>query len=126
MEIPFACLLAAVLLPYALAALGGYYRSKQFGTVDNRDPRAQQRAMVGTGARVQAAQENAREALPVFAAGLLVAYLSDSDVRTVATLSMVFLAARLVHAGCYVADWATARSLAFLVGFGCSIALFFV
>ncbi len=126
MKIPFACLLATILIPYALSALGGYYRAKQFGSVDNRHPRAQQRALEGTGARVQAAQENAREILPVFASGVFVAYLNHANAASAVMLSTVFLASRLVHAGCYIADWATARSLVFLVGLGCSIALFFV
>lgn len=40
MTTPFWCLLALILLPYVLAGLGGHYRIRQFGTLDNHHPRA--------------------------------------------------------------------------------------
>jgi len=124
MTTPFFCLLLAVLIPYVLSAVGGYYRTRQFGALDNESPRQQQASLEGVGARVQAAQDNAREALPVFLAAVLVAHLAGVDAGTTATLSVAFIFFRVLHAVCYVANWATLRSVAFLAGFACCLVLF--
>jgi uncharacterized MAPEG superfamily protein len=41
-------------------------------------------------------------------------------------LAEVWVVARILHAGFYIADLDLARSGIFLVGFGCAIGLFFV
>ncbi|MCG8592520.1 MAG: MAPEG family protein [Proteobacteria bacterium] len=124
MTTPFWCLLVAVLIPYGLAGLGGYHKHRQFGSVDNRSPREQAASLTGTGARVVAAQKNAWEALPVFGAAVLVAHAAGADPRLSAVAAVVFVIARVLHAGFYVGDLAPLRSLAFLVAFGCSLWLF--
>ncbi len=42
MTTPFWCLFAAALIPYSLAPVSGYFRAKQFGSIDNKNPRQQQ------------------------------------------------------------------------------------
>jgi uncharacterized MAPEG superfamily protein len=124
MTTPFWCLLAAVLIPYVLAMTGGYFRMKQFGSVDNKHPRAQAAALEGAGARAWAAQQNAWEALPVFAAAVFVAHLAGADPQSSATAAVVFVVARVLHPVAYIANVDVARSLVFLVGFGSCIWLF--
>ena len=124
MTTPFWCLFATVLLPYFLVPVGGYFRRKQFGAVDNKSPRTQQAESIGAGARAVAAQQNAWEALPVFASAVIVAHLANADAGTTAMLSMVFVAMRVLHAIFYIVDIDKMRSLAFLVGFGCCVGLF--
>lgn len=124
MTTPFWCLLFTVLIPYVLAGVAVYHKSRQFGSLDNRHPRAQAAALEGAGARAWAAQLNAWEALPVFASAVFVAHLAGADPGLSAAASGVFVAARVLHGVCYVADLATARSLAFTVGFGCCLWLF--
>jgi uncharacterized MAPEG superfamily protein len=124
MTTPFFCLLIAVLIPYVLSGVGGYYRTRQFGALDNENPRQQQAALEGVGARIQAAQDNAREALPVFTAAVVVAHLAGVDPATASTLSVAFILFRVLHAVCYAASWATLRSVAFLAGFACCLLLF--
>jgi uncharacterized MAPEG superfamily protein len=124
MTIPFWCLLVACLIPFFIAPIGGYFRGKQFGTMDNKNPRIQAAGLTGAGARAQAAQANAWEALPVFAAAVLVAHLAGADAGSSATAALVFIAARVGHAGFYLADLDKARSGIFLVGLGCCIWLF--
>ena len=124
MTTPFWCLLVAVLTPYVLAGTGGYFKGKQLGSVDNHNPRAQSLLLKGPGARAVAAQANAWEALPVFASAVFVAHLAGADAGSSASAALLFVAARAAHAGCYLADLATARSLAFLIGFGSCIWLF--
>jgi uncharacterized MAPEG superfamily protein len=124
MTVPFWCLLIVIFFPYGLAGLGGYYRTRQFGRLDNKYPRSQAAALEGTGARVFAAQQNAWEALPVFASAVFVAHLAGADPRLSATAAEVFLGARILHAVFYVANLDIARSAIFFVGFGSCIWLF--
>ena len=124
MTVPFWCLFIGALLPTLLAFTGGYFKSQQFDSVDNNNPRAQSAQLTGAGARAVAAQSNAWEALAVFTAAVLVNHLGGGDPGTAATMSGIWLVARLVHAGAYLADMAPLRSIAFLVGTVCSITLF--
>lgn len=114
-------------MPYVLAPIAGYFKVQQFGKIDLNHPRQQSRELTGIGARADAAQSNQWEAIAVFSAAVFANHLrGDADPGTSAFLAQVFLAARVTHAGCYLADIAPLRSLAFLAGLGCSIALFFV
>ena len=113
-----------MLLPFVLAGLGGYYRFRQFGSVDNKTPRKQSTALEGAGMRAVAAQQNAWEALAVFTAAVVVAHLAGADAGTSATASLVFLAARILHPIFYITNLDALRSLSFVVGFGACLALF--
>ncbi len=124
MTTPFYCLLIAIFLPYLIAGGSAYFRIKQFGSVDARQPRAQAALLEGVGARVNAAQYNAWEALIVFAAALFVAIVSNVDPATIANASMLFVAARILHALFYIGDIAALRSLSFAVAFGSCLWLF--
>lgn len=124
MTTPFWCLLVAVLIPYVLAGTGGYFKGKQLGAVDNHNPRAQSLLLSGAGARAVAAQANAWEALPVFASAVFVAHLAGADAGSSAAAALLFVAMRIAHAACYLADLATARSIVFLIGFGSCVWLF--
>jgi uncharacterized MAPEG superfamily protein len=126
MTTPFWCLLVAVLLPYPLSWVVGWQRMVQFGKIDNKNPRQQQARLQGLGARAQAAENNAFEALPVFATAVFVSHLAGASAGTAAMLSVVWVVARIVHAVTYLADVDVVRSLAFLVGLGCVIGLFVI
>jgi uncharacterized MAPEG superfamily protein len=110
-----ACLLIAVLLPYVLAFTGSYYKGRQLGKVDNNNPRAQAAQLTGAGARAVAAQQNAWEALAVFTASLAAAFFAGVEPASLATPALLFVAARIAHAVCYLRDLATPRSATFLV-----------
>ena len=124
MTTPFVCLLIVVLLPYALSTLGGYFRTRQFGTLDNKYPREQSAQLEGIGARVRDAQANAWEAVPVFTAAVLVAHVAGADPGKSAIAAGIFVVARVLHAVCYLANLDILRSLVFLVGLGSAIWLF--
>jgi uncharacterized MAPEG superfamily protein len=115
MTTPFWCLLIAIFMPYVCSGTAVYFKARQFGSVDNNQPRVQSAALTGTGARANAAQQNAWEALAVFSASVLVAHVSGADPGGSATASLVFIAARILHAIFYLADLAPLRSLSFLV-----------
>lgn len=124
MTTPLWCLTIVAVLPYGLSTLGGWLRVRQFGRLDNENPRAQEAALSGVGARVQAAQANAWEALPFFATAVIVAHLAGADPGRSAVASVLFVATRLLHPIAYAANLATLRSLVFLVGLASGIWLF--
>ncbi len=124
MTTPFWCLLVTILVPYVLTGVGAYYKARQFGSVDVRHPRAQSAALEGAGARANAAQLNAWEALAVFAPSVLVAHAAGADPVASSAACVVFVTARVVHAAAYVADVAPVRTLAFAVGIASCIYLF--
>jgi uncharacterized MAPEG superfamily protein len=76
--------------------------------------------------RANWAQQNAYEAFPPFAAAVIVAHLTGSAQATVDMLAGVFIVVRILHGVFYITDKATLRTLAWLVGFGISVALFLI
>jgi uncharacterized MAPEG superfamily protein len=124
MTTPFWCLLLVVVAPYLLSSAAGAFRIRQFGTLDNKYPRAQEAKLEGLGARVIAAHQNAMEAVPIFASSVLVAHLAGADPEASATASIVFVVARAAHAACYIANLDVLRSAVFLVGLGSCFWLF--
>jgi uncharacterized MAPEG superfamily protein len=109
MTTPFWCLLVAIFIPYILAGSTVYFKNKQFGEVDMNNPREQAVRLTGQGARANAAQANAWEALAVFA-----------------TAALVFIVARILHPVFYIADNQPLRTASFAVGFGCCLWLFYL
>jgi len=123
---PFWCLLVVALLPFVWSSFAIYYRRQQLGTIDNKYPRAQQAALEGIGARAVGAHQNSWEALALFSAGVLVSHAAGAPAGTAATLSLVFVAARVLHGIFYLANLDALRSLIFFVGLGCVIGLFVI
>jgi uncharacterized MAPEG superfamily protein len=126
MTVPFWCLFIVVLIPYVLAGASGYFKAKQLGTVDNKNPRIQSTQLTGAGARAISAQLNAWEAVGVFSAAVFVNHLrADADAGLAANLAIGFVIFRILHAVFYIGDVDKARSVAFLVSIGLAVALFF-
>ena len=124
MTMPLWCLLIAVLLPNVLAGIGGYYRSRLPGGLDNNNPREQAKALTGAGARAYAAQQNAWEALATFTVAVLTAHVLGADPAMSARLAIGWVAFRVLHAACYLADWGAARSLMHVGAVVCAVWLF--
>ncbi|BFM05816.1 MAPEG family protein [Halioxenophilus aromaticivorans] len=123
MTIIVICLIIAAFTPLLAKAPLGYLQAKQEGGYDNNNPRAQQAGLSGLGARALAAQNNAFEAFPTFAAGVLIALWAEANLATVQLLCVLHIVARLCYLTFYLANLATLRSLSWMVGFGCAIAL---
>jgi uncharacterized MAPEG superfamily protein len=113
------CVLIAGVLPYVatLVAKGG-------AKFDNANPRDWLSNQAGYRRRANAAQLNGFEAFPLFAAAVIIAHLNGAPQPRVDLLAMTFVAARIAHLGLYLADRATLRTVAWLIGFGCAIAIF--
>ncbi|MCE7033413.1 MAPEG family protein, partial [Lysobacter sp. GX 14042] len=102
------CVLAAAVLPYVWTVIAKG-SGKRF---DNKDPRGWlQRQDNPRTARANAAQLNAFEAFPAFAASVLMAQLAGVDPGRAALLALVFVALRILHGIFYVVDLDKLRSL---------------
>ncbi len=121
MTLAFWCVLAAAVMPYAAVSI-----AKMNTTLDNNHPRDWEAQLQGRRKRAHHAHLNAFEAFPFFAAAVIIAYLLHAPQGVVDGIAVVFVAARVVYVWCYVEDKASARSLAWGVGFACNVALFFV
>lgn len=114
------CILLAGLLPYVATI-----SAKAGVRFDNNHPRDWLAKQEGWRRRANAAQANGFEAFPLFAAAVVVAHLAHAPQARVDLLAMAFVAARVAYLGAYLADLAPLRSLVWMAGLGCSVALFF-
>jgi uncharacterized MAPEG superfamily protein len=125
MTVALWCILIAILLPYMctwIAKLSGGFRLK-----DNHDPRDFLDSLEGLGRRAHSAQLNSYEVTPAFAAAVIVAHLvGNAELVTINVLSVLFITSRLLYIICYLADWATLRSLVWTVGMALIVSFFVV
>lgn len=119
-------LLILIILPVSCAWIAGYYRQKQLGSVDNKEPRIQSQQLTGAGARAVAAQGNTWEALAVFSAAILAVFIAGVDLDSIRTQVMAFTALRVAYIPAYIADFDKLRSLIFIVGYGICIYLIYL
>ena len=121
-------ILVACLLPIACAGVAkskGFGRPRREGGFDNHSPRLWLAGLQGWQARANAAQQNSFEALPIFIAGVLVAERMQASQSIIDGLAIAFLAARVGYIGAYLADRANLRSVLWVLGLACCIAMFF-
>ncbi len=119
MTIALWTLLLAVLMPIVCAGVA----KAGPGRYDNRNPRDWQAKQQGYRARAYAAQQNSWEALAVYVAALVAAFIGNVPLETLGLISAIFAVSRVAYLACYLADLATLRSLVWLVGFGSCICL---
>jgi uncharacterized MAPEG superfamily protein len=124
MTVPFWCVFVAGLLPYVWVGIAARERARQFGSADNKLPRIQEAQLTGLGARAMGAHNNSFEALPFFAAAVIIAHVCNADPGWSASFAVAFIIARIAHGALYLADIDIMRSLSFGVAQICSIALF--
>ncbi len=115
------CLLATVVLWLATIGL-----AKGFGwrDYDNANPRSKAFYEGGWRARALGAHQNGFEALPFFAAAVLLAEFRGVNQGLADDLAMAFVATRLAYVAAYLADRPLLRSVLWTVGFLINIALF--
>lgn len=124
MHLPILVLFLLCVLPILCGWISGYFRYKQLGVVDNKYPRIQNAQLTGAGARAVAAQLNAWEALAVYAAALLAVNIANVPVAQYASLTLVLLALRLLHALFYIINLDVLRSLVFMGAYGICVYMF--
>lgn len=115
------CVLVAAMLPYVWTVIAKLSGSGKF---DNNDPRAWlARQKNPRTSRANAAQMNAFEAFPAFAAAVILAQLAGVDHSRIALLALIFVFARSLHGIFYVTDKASLRTTAWFAGLVCVVVL---
>jgi uncharacterized MAPEG superfamily protein len=114
------CILIAALLPYLWVSI-----AKGTGQrYNNRDPRGwlskQDNPRI---TRANAAQLNAFEAFPAFAASVLMAQSAGIDPGRIGLFAMGFVAFRILHGVFYLSGHHYVRSLTWFAGLACVVAL---
>ncbi|HYF59107.1 MAG TPA: MAPEG family protein [Burkholderiaceae bacterium] len=104
-------LLISFFLPYACAGIAKAGRRDY----DNADPRGWEQRLSGYRRRGIAAMNNTFEALPFFAAAVIVAHQLGVEQGRLDGLAIAWLILRVVYVGAYVADRATMRSLVWIL-----------
>lgn len=124
MTVAFWCVLIAFLLPLACAATAKFGSGK-FKRGHNHDPRAFLDKLEGFPKRAHAAQMNSYEINPAFAAGVIIAHITDNaSLVTIDVLAVLFITSRLLYIIFYLADLPTLRSLIWFIGLALVVGLF--
>lgn len=121
MTIAYACVLLMGLLPYVAAGIA----KKGFESYDNSMPRQWLAQQTGFRARANAAQANLFESLPLFFAAVIIASIQKVPQMTLDLLAVGFVLARITYLFCYIVNWPTTRSIVWLCGIACVVAIFF-
>jgi uncharacterized MAPEG superfamily protein len=121
MTIAYWCVLFMGLFPIVAAGIA----KKGFEGYDNSMPRQWLAQQTGFRARANAAQANLFESLPLFFAAVIIASISNVPQGRIDLLAIGFVIARITYLVCYVANWPTTRSIVWLAGLSCVIAIFF-
>ncbi|MFV5312657.1 MAPEG family protein [Acinetobacter schindleri] len=114
-------ILAACLLPYVftmIAKKAGGFKAK-----DNQNPRDFLEQSTGIAKRAHAVQQNSFESLPLFIAAVLMAEYLVMPQSLIMTFGIGYLIFRVLYGICYLANWATLRSIMWLLSMLCPIAL---
>jgi len=112
--------LIAGLLPIVCAGIAKW-GAKSY---DNEQPREWLSRQEGFRARANAAQHNSFEAFPLFAAGVLLAVMSEVEIEDIAECGWFFVLMRLAYVYCYVTNRATGRSICWVLALAAVLRLF--
>jgi uncharacterized MAPEG superfamily protein len=115
------CILVIAILPYIMAAIA---KSGAVG-FDNAEPRDMS-VFTGKSRRAWNAHINSFEALPFFAAGVILAEYRGAAQTWVDILALLFVIIRFVYVYLYLENKAQLRSSVFSLGLLVTIALFFL
>ncbi len=114
-------IIIACLLPYVFAVVakmaGGFKRE------DNQNPREFLAKTTGLAARANAVQQNSFESLPLFIAAVLMAEYMVIPQVVVMMFGIAYIVLRIIFGICYLANWATLRSIVWMLSLLCPICI---
>ena len=114
-------IIIACLLPYVFAVVakmaGGFKRE------DNQNPREFLAKTTGLAARAYAVQQNSFESLPLFIAAVLMAEYMVIPQVVVMMFGIAYIVLRIIYGICYLANWATLRSIVWMLSLLCPICI---
>ena len=124
LSIAIYAMLAASVLPVLTAGLAkGFGR---FKPKDNQNPRVFQQNLTGVAARVNAAQMNSYETLPIFLAAVLAAEYMVVPQPLVNYFACAYVFLRVIYIAAYALNLATFRSIIWALSFLCPLYLFYM
>lgn len=115
------CVLVTIMLPYAWVAIA---RLPGLTLEGNLIPRIASGDLTGIRQRFYWAHLNGLEVVAPFAAAVIIAQALAGPQDKIDNLAMIFVGFRIAHALAYVSNLGILRSLMFLGGFMCILALF--
>ena len=114
-------IIIACLLPYVFAVIakmaGGCKRE------DNQNPREFLAKTTGLAARANAVQQNSFESLPLFIGAVLMAEYMVIPQVVVMMFGIAYIVLRIIYGICYLANWATLRSIVWMLSLLCPICI---
>jgi uncharacterized MAPEG superfamily protein len=122
MTIALWCILAMSLLPILCAGIA----KAGAGDMDNAAPRDWLERQTGWRRRLDWAQRNHNEALPMFAAAVLVAQVAHAPRAWADALAVAFVLVRLAYTAAYALDRPSVRSAIWTLGLVCIVGLFII
>ncbi|HRO79272.1 MAG TPA: MAPEG family protein [Acinetobacter towneri] len=114
-------IIIACLLPYVftvVAKMAGGFKSE-----DNQNPREFLAKTTGLAARANAVQQNSFESLPLFVAAVLMAEYMVIPQVVVMMFGIAYIVLRIAYGICYLANWATLRSIVWILSLLCPICI---
>ena len=127
MTIALFCILLAAIMPIACAGLakgGGMRVPRRDGGYDNRNPRDWIKTQEGFRKWADAAQANCWEALPFFAAAVIVSHMLGVVGWLPDALAVLFILLRIIYVWLYVTAKQKQRSLVWCAAFFVNVAIF--
>lgn len=114
-------ILGACLLPYIFTLIAK--KASGFSAKDNQNPRRFLANTTGLASRANAVQQNSFESLPLFIAAVLMAEYMVISQSFIMTLGIAYLILRIIYGICYLANWATLRSIIWTLSMLCPVCL---
>lgn len=115
------CVFIIIIMAYSWALLA---RLPGLTLERNLVPRIASNEYSGVKQRIYWAHLNAMEAIAPFTAAIVITHLVGVPQSVIDTLALTFVAFRLLHAACYIANLGVLRTIMFIGGMACIITLF--
>jgi uncharacterized MAPEG superfamily protein len=128
MTIALFCIVLAAIMPIICAGIaksGAFKTHPRDGGYDNRNPRDWLSKQEGYRKWANAAQGNCFEALPFFAAAVIVNHMLGGAGVVANALAVTFIVLRALYVYLYVKGKQQIRSLVWVAAFAVNIAIFF-
>ncbi len=122
MTIAYWCVLIMILLPYVF----NQWAKKGMPIGNNRNPREYLADLEGHSKRADWAHKNTLEALPGFAAAVIIAHLCNANQDYIDTTCGIYIALRIAYGLFYIMDKHILRSLSWMSSMACILSLFII
>ena len=122
MTLAYLCILICMLIPIYWAGV-----SKKNSTLkyNNNSPRDHLNQLSGKAKNAYCAEQNCYETFPPFVAAVIIAHMLGHNQFIIDVLAVSFVFCRVLHGVFYIQEKGNLRSISYIVGLTCVIALFF-